>query len=198
MIRHHSRMLMLLADAVKINFDVAGGIKAPNFEYKQGLIAVAAANGKLYSMGGVAADYSHRLSQGSANYWNNRQSHLGIYDPATDNWDSAYWRDWSVLGFINQYPVNGQPTGLNYNIHTGGTVKPTDSDGAGYVQNQGTAWDWDNDGTVETYCISGYPMWAPLCLTIYDPDTNAWSQGPSPVGLNISAFRRGAAAQEGS
>ena len=133
----------------------------------------------------------------SANYWDNRQAHLSIYDPATDNWDTSYWRDWSVLGFINQYPVNGMPTGCNYdNAPYGGTEKPFGGDGIGWCRDQGDTYDMDNDGTSEIFVMGGYPNWGFMAAKIYDPDTNSWSTGSTPPA-SVNGFRRGAVAQKG-
>ena len=188
----------IAGDAISINFDVAGGLKQANFEHKLSQPMTAYANDKLYSFGGVATTVTQTRNAAQQVYWDNRQGHLSIYDPMTDDWDTSYWRDWSVLGFINQYPINGMPTGYNWNTPpNGGTEKPIIGDGDGWSLNQSGAYDYDNDGTVEIYAIGGYPMWDPWCAMIYDPDTNEWSEGAAPVGMGLNGFRRGAVAQDG-
>ena len=153
----------IIGDANQIIFLVTGGgTKQANFEYRLSQPMTAYVNDRLYSYGGIGTT----LEQTSGLvYWDNRQSHLSIYDPITDNWDTSYWRDWSFLAPTNQYLVNGMPTGYNWNNPpNGGTAKPIIGDGAGWSLNQDGAYDYDSDGTVEIYAIGGYPLWWSWCV----------------------------------
>jgi hypothetical protein len=150
-------------------------------------LGMASGNGKLYPVGGYGTGDVYNTVTAST-YWANRQAHFSIYDPTTDEWDSAYWKDHSVLGMVNGYAVNGQPTGYN---NAGGTAKPTVGDGTYTGTSQTFCYDHDSDGTDEVFVLAGYPHWSGNYF-IYDPDTNAWGQSancpPHSGGGYISPY----------
>jgi parallel beta-helix repeat protein len=118
-------------------------------------LSVVAADGRLYTVGGYGpADYMD--SDGSI-YPADRQSGVGIYDPATDIWVAARWDDTG-------------PTGYN-NAH--GTAGPVASQGTWTGNNQAFAYDVDHDGVEEVFVLAGYPIWDGY-FAVYHPNSDAW------------------------
>ena len=147
-------------------------------------LTAAVGNGKIYVCGGWS-DITVNTDGDDPRYWFNRQSHFSIYDPVKDEWDSAYWKDWSALSYSTGYQDNGQPTGYNNAGHLGigGTAKPTIDMGTLTGPNHSWTYDYDDDGTEEFFVYGGYPIWSNT-IAIYDPDTNGWTssgQGPGDV-----------------
>ena len=132
-------------------------------------LSVAAANGKLYSVGGYGPQ-AYTDTNGNV-YAVNRQSGLSIYTIASGTWQSSRWN-------------RTGPTGYN---NGNGTAGPTRDQGTYTGNNQCFAYDRDGDGTKEIFVLAGYPIWDG-CFSIYDPDTNSWSNGAGRSGGLVAGY----------
>jgi len=132
-------------------------------------ISFAAADGKLYSVGGYGPR-THTDTTGFE-YPANRQSGFSIFDIAGGTWMSARWDGTG-------------PTGYN---NSNGTAGPTRDQGTYTGNNQCFAYDHDSDGTKELFVLGGYPIWDGW-FSIYDPDTDAWSHTAGRSGGVVAAY----------